>query len=215
MGTSASCPETKRHQLDTLCASCSVIQALFHAERPPDLSDVLILNQCWGTRSWTCWVHSLLVLTVTFSLSQFFWTNVTHFNPNAEMIILCPWPERPGLFFHLQMVCVSTSHVEHRLVLHAGLQLWYSWGASLSHSFTMSVHTILMLSFFFSTRGLSGSVLPSAAASSGHPEDHPGQRHHRGHRYFPAVPSKTQTGWEQNDVHHGQQQHLLDGGAVL
>lgn len=66
-----------------------------------------------------------------------------------------------------------------------------------------------------SSRCLSGSVLPCAAASSGHPEDHPGQRHHRGHRHFPAVPGQTQTGWERNDVCHGQQQHLLDGGDVL
>lgn len=64
-------------------------------------------------------------------------------------------------------------------------------------------------------RSVQGTMLTHAAAGSGHPEDHPGKWHQRGHSYFLAVPGQTQTGRKSAQVCHGHQQHPLGGGDVL
>lgn len=178
-------------------------------------------------------MQDLTQLTIPFS--RFFWTNVTHFHPNTEVIFLCSWPDRPGLSSPPDGLCLQqprgffpppfiTFPVFKSLSKWCGTMFHCCFlTQGLSSDVAMEHLSVISSSWectshalsFVSTRGLSGSVLPSAAASSWHPEDHPGQRHLCGHRHFPALPGETQTGGEWNDVCHGQQQHLLDGGHVL
>lgn len=167
--------------------------------RYSDIGPMLDINQCWRRASSN--------LTITFSLS---------FSGLISLICIATlkwYFGAPALTdqasCHLECLCLSIMFPVSILLVKAGVELWYT-----EEGLLPCAHDSDALSRF-SSRCLSGSVLPCAAASSGHPEDHPGQRHHRGHRHFPAVPGQTQTGWEWNDVCLGQQQHLLDGGDVL